>query len=61
MSAQMIPSNPPKLERFGSVITHVEVSVAVCGFAVGGNAMASRKVDSNVLIGLQGCQDLWWG
>eukprot|EP00434_Breviolum_minutum_P008579 symbB.v1.2.007570.t1/scaffold461.1/size201717/11 len=34
------------------------VIVAVCGFAVGGNAMASRKVDSNVLIGLQGCQDL---
>lgn len=41
----------------GSVITD-EVIVAVCGFAVGGNAMASRKVDSNVLIGLQGCQDL---
>ena len=53
--------DPPKLQRFGSVITDVEVIVAVCGFAVGGNAMASRKVDSNALIGLQGCQDLWWG
>lgn len=31
--------------------------VAVSGFAVGGDAMASAKVDSNVLIGLQGCKD----
>ena len=33
-----------------------EVMVAVSGFAVGGDAMASAKVDSNVLIGLQGCK-----
>lgn len=33
------------------------VIVAVSGFAVGGDAMASAKVDSNVLIGLQGCKD----
>ena len=45
-----------------------QVIVAVSGFAVGGDAMASAKVDSNVLIGLQGCKDqhLWhlvkrWG
>ena len=31
--------------------------MAVSGFAVGGDAMASAKVDSNVLIGLQGCKD----
>lgn len=33
------------------------VIVAVSGFAVGGDALASAKVDSNVLIGLQGCKD----
>jgi len=38
-----------------------QVIVAVSGFAVGGDALASAKVDSNVLIGLQGCKDehLW--
>ncbi|CAE7579386.1 AVT1A [Symbiodinium natans] len=35
----------------------VYVAVAAAGFAVGGTAMASKKVDSNVLIGLSGCPD----
>ncbi|CAK8986036.1 unnamed protein product [Durusdinium trenchii] len=29
--------------------------VAICGYKAGGLAMASQKVDSNVLIGLHGC------
>ncbi|CAE7157196.1 AVT1J [Symbiodinium pilosum] len=33
----------------------IYVAVAAAGFSVGGVAMASRKVDSNVLLGLSGC------
>eukprot|EP00439_Symbiodinium_sp_Y106_P054460 s1197_g7.t1 len=33
----------------------IYVAVAAAGFSVGGVAMASRKVDSNVLVGLSGC------
>ncbi|CAK9019928.1 unnamed protein product [Durusdinium trenchii] len=32
-----------------------EALVAICGYKAGGLAMASQKVDSNVLIGLHGC------
>ncbi|CAE7247337.1 AVT1J [Symbiodinium natans] len=41
--------------RSYSFIIVVYVAVATAGFAVGGVAMASQKVDSNVLIGLSGC------
>ncbi|CAE7454484.1 unnamed protein product [Symbiodinium sp. CCMP2456] len=40
------------VERF---IIVIYVAVAAAGFSVGGVAMASRKVDSNVLVGLSGC------
>lgn len=36
-------------------IWSIQVAVAVAGFAAGGIAMASPKVGSNVLVGLQGC------
>ena len=54
----------PKNEfRPGFCRADPQVIVAVSGFAVGDDAMASAKVDSNVLIGLQGCKDqhLRWG
>jgi len=41
--------------RSYGLIILLYVAVAAAGFAVGGTAMANKKVDSNVLIGLSGC------